>query len=397
MARIGDARRWAWRAKLVAAALLALLGLDVPLLGARTAPLALLLLTAGTGWLLALLARPAPGEAAAPLRRKQIALAVGTSVVMLVLVLLVGVTVRGRSPAAEARAPWHEGARAAPQMSDPELGWSPYGPPDVIGQRLERVDPTRPHVLLMGDSIVFGYGVGADQHVGRELERRVPGYQVLNGAVSGYSIDQYLLLLRRYVPVVRPRLIIVGVFTGNDFQISAREFGWGNSKPMLRLERGELVRADVASACIGRLTRSILFRQLWRSRELASASIEALCRPAHLARGEAERTIAAIFDAIDELARANGARVLYALLPVDSELEPYDTDRFLYVSRHPDLWRLLGERPRERWDFAGDLFAHGADPRPLFQGDHAHLLPEGHRRLAAALAREIHARGLLGP
>jgi hypothetical protein len=157
------------------------------------------------------------------------------------------------------------------------------------------------------------------------------------------------------------------------------------------------VHAEVGAACIRQLSRSVLFQQLWRSRDLAEQTIQSICKPTRLTRSETEQSIAAMFDAMDRLAAENGARILYVLLPVDSELEPFDPDRFLYVSRHPDLWRLLGERPRERYDFAVDLFAKGANPRGLFQSDHAHLIPEGHVRLAAAIKREIDARALLRP
>lgn len=390
--------RGGWRARLVAATVLVLGGVALPFRGGQLAPIALVLVVGGTAWLLFLLARPAPGETEAPLRRKQIALSIGTTMLMLVVLVVVGLSVRVRSSSdADAREGWREGRKPSPQMADPELGWSPDAPPDVVGQRLERVDPKRPRVLLMGDSIVYGYGVSDDQHVGRKLEQLLPGHQVLNGAVSGYSIDQYLLLLRRYVPATKPRLIVVGLFTGNDFQMTAREFGWGNTKPVLRVRDGVLVHTEVAAACIRQLSRSVLMQQLWRSRDLAEQTIQSICKPTRLGRTETEQSIAAMFDAMDRLATENGARILYVLLPVDSELEPYDPDRFLYVSRHPDLWRLLGEHPRERYDFAVDLFAKGADPRGLFQSDHAHLIPEGHVKLAAALAREIDARGLLRP
>lgn len=396
-------RRWGWRLQVLVAALVTLAGFDVPMLGVAMVPLALAVIAAGTVWLLRLLVRPAPGESETPARRKQIALLTGTSILMLLLLLGITTSVHLGGPTLQHRPAWQPGAPMSPQMYDPELGWSTFAPPDVVGQRLERVDPTRPHVLLMGDSIVYGYGVGDDEHVGRKLEALMPGYQVLNASVSGYSIDQYMLMLQRVVPVVKPRLIVVGIFTGNDFQITSREFSWGNHKPVLRAEGGKLVRADVGGPCIDRLSRSVLMRVLWENREVAADTIESICRPIRLTRGEAERSITLMFDTIDALAAEHGARVLYALLPVDSEYHAHDSsrDRYLYISRHFDLWRLLGEKagepPRERFDFATDLF-RGGELRPeLFLPDHAHLRPAGHELLARALLREIESRKLLAP
>ncbi len=388
--------RWLWRAKLAGAAGVALLGFDVPFLGVVMVPVALGLVASGTGLLVRLLVRPAPGESEVPKRRKQVALLLSTSVLMLVLLLGLTTTMRlGTGVGTRPRGPFPAGAPMSPSMADPDLGWAPFCPPDVVGQRLQRVDPSRPRVLLMGDSIVFGYRVSDEEQVGHPLEALLPGHQVLNASVSGYSIDQYLLTLERVVPVVKPKLLILGIFTGNDFQISSREFSWGNHKPVLRAEGDKLVRADVGGPCIDRLSRSILFRALWRDRELAASTIEAICRPTHLARGEAERAIGAMFDAIDRLAAESGARVLHVLLPVDSEYNTYARDRYLYVSRHLDLWRLLGQRPRERFDFSEDLFRGGDPHAELFFEDHAHLRPPGHELLARALLREIDARGLL--
>lgn len=394
--------RWGFRARLAAAAGLSLFGFDLPLFGVAMIPLALALVFAGTAWFVALMIRPAPGETAAPPRRKQIALSVATSVLMLVLLLALTTSIHMGSGGPRTRPAWRPGAPTSPQMSDPDLGWAPFGPPDLIGQRLERMDPARPHVLLMGDSILYGYGVTGEEQVGRRLEALLPGHQVLNASVSGYSIDQYLLTLERVVPVVKPRLIVLGIFTGNDFQISSREFSFGNHKPVLLAKDGELVRADVAGPCVDRLSHSLLFRVLWQSRELSTYTIESICRPLRLSRAQAEESIATMFDAMDALASKHGARILHVLLPVDSEFVTYAKDRYLYVSRHPDLWRLLGaERnglpPRERFDFSIDLFRGGRQPAELFQSDHAHLTPSGHEFLARTLLREIEARKLLEP
>lgn len=281
------------------------------------------------------------------------------------------------------------------QVFDPDLGWAPFGPPDVIGQRLQRLDPSRPRVLLMGDSILYGVGLNDDEQVGARLEALLPGYQVLNASVSGYSIDQYLLTLERVLPAVEPRLVILGIFTGNDFQMSAREVGFGNHKPMLRAENGRLVRADRAGICVDRLSRSILMRTLWLRREWAGQTLESICRPETLGRGDTERAISAMFDAIDTLSSRHGARVLYVFLPVDSEYIHPTRDRYLYVSRHFDLYRLAGPG-RERFDFSADLFRGGDPHSELFHPDHAHLHAPGHDLLAKALHREIGARDLLG-
>lgn len=386
--------RWWWRGKVAAAAALTALGLDAPVLDAALVPVALAVVVGGTAWLVRLLVRPAPGETEAPLRRKQVALSVAVSVALLVALVAVGTAVRMRPERLERRA-WRPGAPMVDQMLDPELGWAPFAPPDVVGQRLQRVDPRRPRVLLLGDSVMYSYGVRDEDEVGRPLEALLPGWQVLNGSVSGYSVDQYVLMARRVLPVVRPRVLVVGLFGGNDYQVTTREFSWGNHKPLLEVRGGRLVRADVAGPCTDRLSRSLLFRLLWLDRDLAARTIRSACRPRVLGWTAVERTLGAAFDEIDALAARHGARVLYVMLPVMGEFQVYDGRRYLYLSRHRDLWRLLGARPRERYEFGADLFRGGRDARERYQPDHGHLTAEGYRFLAGCLRRELDARGML--
>lgn len=81
--------------------------------------------------------------------------------------------------------------------------------------------------------------------------------------------------------------------------------------------------------------------------------------------------------------------------PESSEYLHPTKDRYLYVSRHFDLYRLAGPG-RERFDFSADLFRGGEPHSELFHPDHAHLHAPGHDLLAKALHREIMARDLLG-
>ena len=75
--------------------------------------------------------------------------------------------------------------------------------------------------LLIGDSIVMGHGVTADETFANQLERMlpesVPGYttyQVINAGVQGYSTFQYLEVLKRSLKF-SPDFIAVG-FCMND-------------------------------------------------------------------------------------------------------------------------------------------------------------------------------------
>ncbi len=281
------------------------------------------------------------------------------------------------------------------QSFDPELGWAPVGE-GLVGQHLERIDPARDHVLLLGDSIVFGYGVGADEQIGRRLQARMPHWQVLNAAVSGWSIDQYYLYLKRIVDQVRPKVVVVGIFTGNDFQITGREFSWGSSKPLFTVKDGALVRANEGAGCIDDLGRSLLFRTLWRDRDLALSMIRSLCAPRELRRSELEAVISRLFVEIEALAARHGGKVLFELMPTRTEHSLYDGDTYLYVDKYLDLRRLL-ELGRHDHHEPFPMLARAAkvDKALLYLPDNGHFTARGHDLLAADLLAQLEKRGIV--
>lgn len=77
-------------------------------------------------------------------------------------------------------------------------------------------------VLFLGDSFVFGQGVEASQALPDVLEgvlkRTGPAPRFINAAVPGYSTSQQVSWLRTYGLALDPRMVIVGVFLGNDLE-----------------------------------------------------------------------------------------------------------------------------------------------------------------------------------
>jgi lysophospholipase L1-like esterase len=276
-----------------------------------------------------------------------------------------------------------------------ELGWAPPLSTTQVGMHGDRVDAARPKVLMIGDSVVQGFGVARRDVVDRPLERLLPGWQVLNGAVTGWSVDQYWLYLRRIIGFVRPRVVVVGIFTGNDFAITGREHGWGHSKPLLAVIDGHLERADRNGRCIDQMAASLLFRALWRDKPTALALIRRLCRPRELTLRELEATLQGLFAAIDATANEQGARVLYVLLPEKREYRSYGTDFQRFGSRHGDFWRLLRDGGHAVIDFGPHLARLAAGGPLPYLDDNVHFTPQGHAWLADAVASELTRRGWL--
>jgi lysophospholipase L1-like esterase len=378
--------------KLAAAVALAVLGFDLfhprsPLL--RFGPP--LLMVGGLLWAAALLFLSGVPEGAA--RRRRFKSAAATVLCLLAVILGATLIRLGPSPSLKLMNAGLQGGVSA-QSADPELGWAPVGK-GRVGQRLELIDPAKDHILLMGDSIVFGWGVGETEHLGRRLEEKMPRWQVLNASVSGYSIDQYYLYLKRIIDEVKPRALVVGLFTGNDYQITAREFSWGTSKPLFAVEGGELVRANEGAGCIDDLSQSLLFRSLWRTRETAMGMINAFCKPRELRRSEVEPVLAKLFAGIDALGQRHGVRPLYVLLPVRDEYNLFDRERFLYVSKYRDLRRLLVLGKHDFFEpFPAVARATKLGKESLYLEDNAHFTVKGHELLAGEILAELGKRGI---
>ena len=72
----------------------------------------------------------------------------------------------------------------------------------------------RPLVIL-GDSVVFGFGVADNQTIGQYVQKRIPAMAVLSAGVSGYNITQERALYERRIKPMQPSALIL-VFMPND-------------------------------------------------------------------------------------------------------------------------------------------------------------------------------------
>jgi len=77
-------------------------------------------------------------------------------------------------------------------------------------------------ILMLGDSQTFGWGVTVEDSLPRQLERllaaRFPGKDmtVVNGGVPGYGPWNAQALLEEVEPALRPDVVILQTFLGND-------------------------------------------------------------------------------------------------------------------------------------------------------------------------------------
>lgn len=128
------------------------------------------------------------------------------------------------------------------QLPDPELLWLPipgarrvnFLPAgdggaavrlefDAAGYRGPGLDPAHalPRVLVLGDSFVMGAFSPREEtfavRLGEACAARGRPVEVVNAGVVGFGPDQAVLRLEREAAAVRPDVVVLGFFAGNDF------------------------------------------------------------------------------------------------------------------------------------------------------------------------------------
>ena len=104
------------------------------------------------------------------------------------------------------------------------------------------VDKNAKRVLVMGDSMTYGYGVEMNESYPKQLEKllkRSGNYQVFNsGFANSYSVDNYYLYLKNYgLEKFQPDVIVLGFFVYNDISdISLNKWTVDENKLPIKIE-----------------------------------------------------------------------------------------------------------------------------------------------------------------
>jgi hypothetical protein len=131
-------------------------------------------------------------------------------------------------------------------LFDPALGWTlraNRASPDHntlehgIRRNFAETALRAGHILAVGDSYTEGWEVNDAETWPAQLERLL-GRAVLNAGVGGYGTDQIILRAEALLPVVRPKVVIVGFLEFDIYRAAHTHFG--APKPYFTLEKGEL-------------------------------------------------------------------------------------------------------------------------------------------------------------
>lgn len=88
-----------------------------------------------------------------------------------------------------------------------------------LGLRSREIEKekTRKRVLVLGDSVVWGFGVEDNETFASILNEETGGFEFINAALSDYSTRQELDYLKRDGIKLEPDVVMLGFFVGNDF------------------------------------------------------------------------------------------------------------------------------------------------------------------------------------
>jgi len=249
--------------------------------------------------------------------------------------------------------------------------------------------PPRPRVLALGDSMTFGEGVPADSTWPAVLERTL-GVRVDNAGVPGYSSAQMAGRLRRYLPLLQPRVVVMLLSPTWDLGRCASPFvykggyivGQGYVDRLILLD-GNLYLRETRLPVLGTATA-----YAERYSNLARVALPSLADAARKAIHHRPRPGASVAADIEPTARnlqeaqrlASGSGAAFLAVMIDDRGSEFHQDRELLQTRLQQLG--------VPWVAADDLIPPARWPKLRYPLD-THWNAAGHQAVGQALAPRI--------
>lgn len=243
-------------------------------------------------------------------------------------------------------------------------------------------------VLVVGDSMTYGYAVADDETYAARMEELLPGAEVLNFGVNGYGTDQQFLHWREDGRKYRPDVVLLG-FHIDDFHrnvVFVRE----HAKPRF-VDDGDGFRlAGVPVPTDGVLLRSLSPVPAWRPRLLDAATLawrKLRGREADRTFDEKARVVAHILRVFKASTDETGARLCLVLIPDAARIEEA-LARACAENDVPMLDLLRAFSESEVKDDLARFYRIEFD-------DHIHWTPAGHRLGAELIVDFLRREGLV--
>ncbi|MCE9594513.1 MAG: hypothetical protein K8S98_09990 [Planctomycetes bacterium] len=259
-------------------------------------------------------------------------------------------------------------------------------------------------ILALGDSCTFGKGVNESDCWPRQLEtvmRASVGdalsIRVANAGVNGYSTGQYLKVLRKYGPEVKPQLVLLG-YNLNDFPnvVQATDRAIFQGKNSMRARVPTALRDELGRLALFRWMRATYY-EMNREKDWAAAekfARESTNKGAGAAVDKLEAEKQRLKTLVEE-SRAMGAQVAIFLLPYESQvyLEIFDDSP---VQRLRALCDELGVTFVNLADaFRTEVRKSTPPPRLFLRGDRYHPTAAGYRIVADCVIKVLREQSWL--
>jgi lysophospholipase L1-like esterase len=202
--------------------------------------------------------------------------------------------------------------------------------------------PDRADIVVLGDSMAFGYGVDDEETWTALLTDQLPGTRIVNLGLIGAAPQQYLRIYETFGQALRPDLVLFCLFPGNDLVDAGRFDAWvqagspGNYEVWRHLPGED---ASVRTSIRDLLEQSYVVTFLRHARNTATSQLSGTTidfpdgaqlqlAPAIYARNEElaqpdNRSFRLVLDAVQRtraLAEQNGGKFLVLLVPTKEEV-----------------------------------------------------------------------------
>ncbi len=258
-------------------------------------------------------------------------------------------------------------------------------------------DADRRRILVLGDSVVWCWGVEMEECFTELIEAELPLTEVIAAGAPGYGTAQELLLYERELSRFQPDLILL-VFVDNDPTDNlARE-----NRPVFELRDGELVLSNVpvprrkSAGQEWLMGHSTLFRQLNYATQLLRHRIKmaregtTIDRPDYVPlaprdKPEALRITEALLERLQQSVAAGGGRLAIVNCGGGSE----ETGQWIET--------LSSTRGIPYLDLAPRFERGRAEGLPMSLASDPHFSPEAHVIAADAILDFLREENLLDP
>ena len=193
----------------------------------------------------------------------------------------------------------------------------------------EHIVDTKPGIIFLGDSFVWGYDVEKQERFTEKLRGKLAAWSIYNLGVSGYGTDQEYLLLRRHFEFYKPKIVFLVFGTESDEDDNSTNVRYkGYYKPYFIFDGESLTLKGVPvpkSANYFFLHHNILSHSYW-FRLLTKAYFKYTAPPSLKLNDPTHAIIANM----DKFVKFRGAEFLVGLTKENPELEKFLKDKDIH-------------------------------------------------------------------